>query len=123
MDIQRQIEQFEEEIREICDVVHRHGDLLNAIGREPAALQSGDLPERLVGWLERIQTVLAGPDATVEQRVRATVAIHGLARTTTLLPDAPVEEVRETAVEAALAALGPGADDPPVDPGATTHSP
>jgi AcrR family transcriptional regulator len=87
------------------DVVHHHGDLLAAIGRDPSALEAGDIVERVTTWTERVQTVLTGPDATLEERVRSVVAITGLARSTSLFPGADVDRLRSIAVDAALGAL------------------
>lgn len=61
----------------------------------------------MASWGERVQTVLAGPEASSAERVRTTVAIVGLARTASLFPDADVDELRAIAVDAALRALQP----------------
>ncbi|MFO7959586.1 MAG: helix-turn-helix domain-containing protein [Nitriliruptoraceae bacterium] len=87
------------------DIVHRHGGLLAAISRDPGALEAGDTIAHVAGWRERVQTVLAGPDASFAERVRTTVAIVGLARTASLFPGAQVDELRAIAVAAALRAL------------------
>lgn len=90
------------------EVVHRHAPLLAAIGRDPGALSAGDTVVHVIDWGQRVQTVLTGPDASLSDRVRAALAITGLARTATLFPDADPGELRRVAVEAALAALGAG---------------
>jgi AcrR family transcriptional regulator len=94
-----------EALESYFDVVHRHGDLLAAIGRDPAALEAGDTIAHVARWGQRVQTVLAGPDATFAERVRTTVAIAGLAQTASLFPGADVDELRTIAVHAALQAL------------------
>jgi AcrR family transcriptional regulator len=96
-----------EALESYFDVVHRHGGLLAALGRDPAALEAGDTIAHVADWGERVQTVLAGPDASFPERVRTTVAIVGLARTASLFPDADVSELRAVAVDAALHALQP----------------
>jgi AcrR family transcriptional regulator len=91
------------------DVVHRHAPLLAAISRDPGALAAGDTVAHVTDWAQRVQTVLAGPDASFEERVRASLAIVGLARTASMFPDADPAELRRVAVDAALAALHTGA--------------
>lgn len=80
-----------------------HG--LDAISRDLGALEAGDTTAHVASWGERVQTVLAGPEASSAERVRTTVAIVGLARTASLFPDADVDELRAIAVDAALRAL------------------
>jgi AcrR family transcriptional regulator len=96
-----------EALESYFDVVHRHEGVLAALSREPAALEAGDTIAHVAHWSERVQTVLAGPDASFAERVRTTVAIVGLARTASLFPDADVDELRAVAVDAALHALQP----------------
>ncbi|MFU8841174.1 MAG: TetR family transcriptional regulator [Nitriliruptoraceae bacterium] len=90
------------------DVVHRHAPLLAAISRDPGALTAGDNVAHVTDWAQRVQTVLTGPDASFEERVRASLAIVGLARTASMFPDADPAELRRVAVDAALAALDAG---------------
>lgn len=90
------------------DVVHRHAPLLAAISRDPGALSAGDTVAHVAEWGRRVQTVLTGPDAGLEDRVRATVGIVGLARSASLFPDADPRELKRVAVDAALAALEGG---------------
>ena len=96
-----------EALESYFDVVHRHSGLLAAISRDPSALEAGDTIAHVGRWGERVQTVLAGPDASFEERVRTTLAIVGLARTASLFPDAEAGELRTIAVDAALRALQP----------------
>lgn len=91
------------------EVVHRHAPLLAAIGRDPAALSAGDTVAHIVDWNQRVQTVLTGPQAGFDARVRASLAIVGLARTASLFADADPVRLRRVAVDAALAALGTAA--------------
>jgi AcrR family transcriptional regulator len=94
-----------EALESYFEVVQRHGAVLAAIARDPAALEAGDTAVHVARWGQRVQTVLAGADATLEERVCTTVAIVGLARTVSLFPDAEVDELRRIAVDAALRAL------------------
>jgi AcrR family transcriptional regulator len=96
-----------ESLESYFDVVHRHGELLAAISRDPGALEAGDTIAHIAHWSQRVQTVLAGPDASFAERVRSTVAIVGLAHTASNFPDADVDELRTIAVDAALQALQP----------------
>lgn len=99
-----------EALESYFDVVHRHGGLLAAIARDPGALEAGDTAAHVAQWGQRVQTVLAGPDATFDERVRTTLAIVGLARTASLFPDADTTQLRRVAVDAALGALLPRGD-------------
>ena len=60
---------------------------------------------RLAGWVERAQRLLARVDADLEARVRATVAIGGLARAASFVAADDTDALRRIAVDAALDAL------------------
>lgn len=97
-------------LEDYFDVVREHGGLVQVLGREPSALEGSPIAGRLAGWVERAQRVLAGPDADLEARVRATVAIGGLARAAFFVAADDTDTVRRIAVDAALDALGVHAD-------------
>lgn len=97
-------------LEDYYDVVRQHHDLITAFGREPAALEGMDLMARVSSWIARAQIVFAGRDADLEARVRATVAIGGLARATGFVEADDPDELRRLAVQAALDALGGGGD-------------
>jgi AcrR family transcriptional regulator len=102
-------EASEASIRELLedyfDVVRQHHDLIQALGREPSALEGSPIAGRLAGWIGRAQHILAGADADLEARVRATVAIGGLARAAGFVATDDPDELRRIAVDAALDAL------------------
>ncbi|WP_052665248.1 TetR family transcriptional regulator [Nitriliruptor alkaliphilus] len=100
-------------LEDYFDVVRQHHRLIQALGREPGALQGSPIADRLVGWIERAQRILAGTDADLEARVRATVAIGGLARAASFVAADDTDALRAIAVDAALDAL-----QPPQDPSA-----
>lgn len=93
-------------LEEYFDVVREHEGLIQALGREPSALQGSPVAARLGGWVERAQRILAGDDADLEARVRATVAIGGLARAASFVAADDTDALKRLAVAAALDALG-----------------
>jgi AcrR family transcriptional regulator len=92
-------------LEDYFDVVRQHHDLIQALGREPSALEGSPLVGRLTGWIERAQHILAGPNADLEARVRATVAIGGLARAAGFVATDDPDALRRIAVAAAMDAL------------------
>ena len=92
-------------LEEYFDVVRQHHDLLQALGRESSALEAAPILGRLAGWIERAQRILAGANADLEARVRATVAIGGLGRTAGFVSTDDADALRRMAVDAALDAL------------------
>jgi len=70
----------------------------------PAACSAGGL-ERIRAATDAISALLAGPDADLAGRVRAAVALAGLAGAVAGCPDSPVDAVRSTAVASSIEAL------------------
>jgi AcrR family transcriptional regulator len=64
------------------------------------------LIEQVIASRERLAALLFPPKPTLRQAARATVALGGLSDCTVQFPDAPVEELRVAAVDAAMDALG-----------------
>jgi AcrR family transcriptional regulator len=89
------------------DAIYRHRGLIAAIGREPAAMDTADLVARLGSWLQRSQRLFVVADAPIEDRIRATFAIAGLARTTSFFAEDQVDALREVTVDAAMEVLAP----------------
>lgn len=54
---------------------------------------------------ETFQELLIGPDGTNDQRVRVVMMANGLSRVATLFTDIPYDELRASAVDAALQTL------------------
>lgn len=92
-------------LEDYFDVVRQHHDLLQALAREPSALQGSPIAGRLAAWIERAQHILAGPNPDLEARTRATVAIGGLARAASFVTTNDTDALRRIAVDAALDAL------------------
>jgi AcrR family transcriptional regulator len=105
-------------LEDYFDVVRQHHHLIQALGREPSALHGSPIAGRLAGWIERAQRILAGADADLEVRIRATVAIGGLARAAMFVAADDVDALRRIAVDAALDALR-GTQDPNASTGET----
>ncbi|MDC0720407.1 TetR/AcrR family transcriptional regulator [Nannocystis bainbridge] len=97
------------------DLLSRHRDLIVMLVRDFSILTELDLVARMFAWRHRLMTLLVGPAPSVEARVRAVVAIGGMADTAVEFPDVPMDRIKPTAIEAACAALGlPPAPRPPV---------
>jgi hypothetical protein len=71
---------------------------------EPAACSPGGL-QRVRAATDAVGALLAGPDADLAGRVRAAVALAGLAGAVAGCPDRPVDAVRSTAVASSIDAL------------------
>ncbi|MER7010085.1 helix-turn-helix domain-containing protein [Saccharopolyspora sp. NPDC000359] len=85
------------------DVVLRHRQVFELVIRDVSALAQLDLMEQMLSWREQTYHVLVGEDATPAQIAKATVAIGGLQDCA--LTEGPVEEFRDAALAAAIAAL------------------
>jgi AcrR family transcriptional regulator len=83
---------------------HRRDVLL--LLSEMSTLADLGLIDVVLAWRGRITNLLCGPEPSLKQAVRAVVALGGIQDTTIQFVDAPHEELREAAVEAALATLG-----------------
>lgn len=64
------------------------------------------LIDRMLAWRERLSRVIFGPDRTLEQSVRAVIALGGLQDCCMQFPDAPADALRAAGVAGALATLG-----------------
>ncbi|MER5392390.1 helix-turn-helix domain-containing protein [Saccharopolyspora sp. NPDC002686] len=85
------------------DVVLRHRQVFELVIRDVGALAQLDLMEQMLGWRERTYRLLVGEGATPAQIAKATVAIGGLQDCA--LTEGSVEDFREAALGAAIAAL------------------
>ncbi|MBW4716883.1 TetR/AcrR family transcriptional regulator [Saccharothrix obliqua] len=86
---------------------HRHREVVTLVVQELSSLQDVGLVELIWEWRQRLGLLLVGPEPSLVDEVRATVALGGLADCVMVYPDAPYDEVCAAGVEAALAALGP----------------
>jgi AcrR family transcriptional regulator len=91
-----------EVLERFFDLNYEHHAVFAALIRDPAGLAAVDA----VGWVNRLATgfqgLLAGRDASPEQRIRAIIAANGLSRCATLLTDVPHDELRATTVDVAV---------------------
>ncbi|QBI18796.1 TetR/AcrR family transcriptional regulator [Egibacter rhizosphaerae] len=87
------------------DLNYRHRRIFLALVRDPTGLGSVDAE----GWVTELaataQRLLAGDDPTPDGRIRAVVAINGLSRCATVLPDIPHDELRRRSVDLGLQIL------------------
>jgi AcrR family transcriptional regulator len=83
---------------------HRH-DLVLLLN-ELTTLADLGLVEMVLTWRRRLTAMLAGPSASLAQATRVVVALGGLQDCCIQFLDAPHDELRLAAVNAACAALG-----------------
>jgi AcrR family transcriptional regulator len=83
-----------------------HRMVFLALVRDPTGLAHAEADNWVPRLAQRFQELLAGPEATNEQRIRAVIAANGLSRCATLLTDVPHDELRATTVDVALQTLG-----------------
>jgi AcrR family transcriptional regulator len=88
------------------DFHYGHRDQLVLVLTELTTLTELGLVETVLTWRERLAALLFPPEPTLAQATRAVVALGGLQDCTIQFPDAPADELREAAVDAACAALG-----------------
>ena len=90
---------------EYFEMLLPHRRLSMALLRDATAFAYVDIEAAVVRWVDRVQTLLTGPNATVTQRIRAVAAVSGLARCV-VMTEFPIEDLRAAAIDAACAALG-----------------
>jgi len=83
----------------------RRGDILILL-YEMGTLAELGLVDVVFDWRTRIAELLCGPNPPLAQAVRVAVALGGVQDCTIEFPDAPREELRTAAVDAAMATLG-----------------
>jgi AcrR family transcriptional regulator len=88
------------------DMTVSHRAVSTVMFRDAATVAELDLAPRLLAWRRRLTVLLAGPDATLADQARATVAIGGMGDCIAMFSDRPVTELRPAVVDAACAALG-----------------
>ena len=86
------------------NIRHRADVLL--VLTELTTLAELGLVDIVLAWRERLTALLFGPSPTLGEATRAVVALGGLQDCTIQFPHVPEDELREAAVDAALAALG-----------------
>jgi AcrR family transcriptional regulator len=93
-------------ISDAFDVLVRHRDAFIAMMADGSILTHIDLVAWTKEWAERLQRLFLGPEATMYERTRVSVAFGGLNDAIFLLGDAPLEEVKPAAIDAVCAAIG-----------------
>jgi AcrR family transcriptional regulator len=83
---------------------HRR-DLLLILSEMTTLVELG-LIDTVLAWRSRLTALLCGPDPTLAEATRAVIALGGLQDCTIQFMDAPHDELRTAAVDAAMAALG-----------------
>lgn len=88
------------------DLNYAHRKVFLALTGDPSGLIHADPDQWVPRLAQRFQDLLAGPDATAEQRIRAVMVASGVSRAATLLTDVPHDELRETTVTIAAQTMG-----------------
>ncbi|MBB5960155.1 AcrR family transcriptional regulator [Saccharothrix tamanrassetensis] len=88
------------------DLHHRHREVVALIVHELTSLNELGLVDRVFVWRERLGALLVGPEPSLADAAKATVALGGLADCVLIFPNAPRDELRAAGVAAACAALG-----------------
>ena len=88
------------------DYFYAHRADLVTVVSELSTIANLGLIDRMLAWRERLGRVLFGPDPTLDQSVRAVIALGGLQDCCLQFPDVPGDELRAVGVSAALATLG-----------------
>lgn len=86
------------------DLIVDHLPLVHLLARDPATQNHPDVGPRARALIEAIQRMIAGPDATMNQTVRAACAMGVIHAVATLPPDR-VRDSRDIILNAALASL------------------
>lgn len=88
------------------DYFYAHRAALVTVVSELSTIADLGLIDSMLAWRERLGRVIFGPDLTLEQDVRAVIALGGLQDCCLQFPDTPAEALRAAGVAGALDALG-----------------
>jgi AcrR family transcriptional regulator len=88
------------------DFHYRHRQDMVLVLAELTMLADLGLIDKVLGWRDRLGKLVFGPQPTLAESTRAVVAFGGLQDCCLQFPDTPYQALRETSVQAALAALG-----------------
>jgi AcrR family transcriptional regulator len=91
-------------LEEYFDLQYRYRDDLAFVLTEVSAW--ADLVQIVIGWRQRLTTMLVGPHPSLARAARAAMVLGGLQDCTVQLADAPAARLRRAAVDAACATLG-----------------
>lgn len=87
------------------DFTIEHLHLYQLLLRNPGIMVDLDLVPKFLECGRRFEVIVFGPDATAEQRVRATMAFGGVGDCALLLQDVPTDELRDATVKSACDVL------------------
>lgn len=91
-------------LEEYFDIQYKYRDDLVFVLTELAAW--ADPVHTIIGWRERLMTLLVGPHPSLARAARAAMVLGGLQDCTVQLADAPHAKLRRAAVDAACTTLG-----------------
>ncbi|MEU6829385.1 TetR family transcriptional regulator [Nocardia beijingensis] len=94
-------------IEGLLEVFLAHRYLLRLNVRDLALAAPGTIFERFSTTMMQANILVAGPDATFAERVRATQAVAGLSDPVVLYAEAPVEQLRAEVLEGVRLLLAP----------------
>lgn len=93
-------------IGDAFDVLVRHQSAFTAMMADGSILTHIDLVTWTTEWAARLQRLFVGPNPSVYEQTRVSIAFGGLNDAVFLLANAPIEEVRPAAIDAVSAAIG-----------------
>lgn len=88
------------------DYFYAHRADLVTVVSELSTIADLGLIDSMLAWRERLGRVIFGQEPTLEQGVRAVIALGGLQDCCLQFPDAPADALRAAGVAGALDALG-----------------
>lgn len=88
------------------DLTYQHRRVGQLVIRDPNSVAGLGIGDEFIAWTHRMGELLVGPDAGIDARARAVLAIGGMSDCTVMFDDVPVEQLRPAVVNAACAALG-----------------
>jgi AcrR family transcriptional regulator len=97
----------------LLDVFLAHRYLLRLNVRDLALAAPGSIFERFSKVMMQANILVAGPDASFAERVRATQAVAGLSDPVVLYAEAPVDQLRSEVLEGVRLLLAPADRTPP----------
>ncbi|WP_063048682.1 TetR family transcriptional regulator [Nocardia arthritidis] len=100
-------------IEGLLDVFLAHRYLLRLNVRDLALAAPGSIFERFSKVMMQANILVAGPDASFAERVRATQAVAGLSDPVVLYAEAPVDQLRTEVLEGVRLLLAPTDRTPP----------
>jgi AcrR family transcriptional regulator len=93
-------------IGDAFDVLVRHREAFLAMMTDGSIIKHIDLVAWTREWAVRLQQLFLGPEPTMYERTRVSIAFGGLNDAIFLLGDAPIEVVKPAAIDAVCAAIG-----------------